>query len=167
MERAKIFVGTLLAGLCVFMVFLHLAREAVRPTANDSVLSDTIRVVVYDTIKVIKPVPRDSIVVRFDTERLPIEQEAAPDRNVVTSPDSADVIIPITTKQYHGEGYDAWVSGYRATLDSLFLNQQYQTIRIREPPKRWHVGPSVGVSVTPHGIEPFAGVSLTFSILSF
>lgn len=180
MERAKNIVIAILAALCVLMVYLNLSKETFRYTANDGVVSDTTRVVVYDTIKIIKPESRDSVVINYITERLPIEQDSAhlicetskfaPDTNVASTPDSANVIIPITTKEYHGDGYDAWVSGYRPSLDSLNLHKRTTTITetvtvTKWKTRRWGLSAGAGMVVTPKGrIEPgiFIGATYTF-----
>lgn len=85
------------------------------------------------------------------------------------SHDSAAVEIPITQREYEGEGYRAWVSGYDPRLDSLRVYAPTTIITKREwkPPKKWHIGPTIGYGYTPHGFEPYIGVSITYSILSF
>ncbi len=87
----------------------------------------------------------------------------------LTVPDSVDVEIPITQREYAGEGYRAWVSGYEARLDSIdvYARRDVVTVQAQPKQKRWHIGPCVGVGYTPRGVAPYVGLSLTYSILSF
>lgn len=83
--------------------------------------------------------------------------------------DSVEVIIPIIQREYEGEDYRAWVSGYEPRLDSLYVFARHETVTIKEPPdrKHWHVGPAIGLGYTPQGIQPYLGISITYSIISF
>lgn len=57
--------------------------------------------------------------------------------------DSVLVEVPITSKHYSSSEYDAWVSGYDPSLDSIFIRQrtEYITERITQmkPPNRWEL----------------------------
>lgn len=85
--------------------------------------------------------------------------------------DSMAVEIPITQKRYEGENYSAWVSGYEPSLDSIFVSQRTDVVTIREkkPPNKWHIGLLCGVGYTfkSKQFEPFIGVGLSYSIISF
>lgn len=84
------------------------------------------------------------------------------------SRDSAIAELPIIQRCYADSTYEAWVSGpVDPRLDSLRVFAPTTIITRREwkPPKRWHIGPTIGFGCTPHGLEPFIGVSLTFSII--
>ena len=86
------------------------------------------------------------------------------------SRDSAIVELPIIQRHYADSTYEAWVSGpIEPRLDSLRVFAPTTIITKREwkPPKRWHIGPTVGYGFTPQGFQPFIGVSITYSILSF
>ena len=132
---------------------------------STGVVSDTITYV--DTIPYYKPIPRDSVVIRYITEKLPAAKQVEPDSAIVASRDSAEVVIPITQKEYKGEDYQAWVSGYQPSLDSLLVFSKTQEITTREKPKRWSVGLSAGYGFTPKGSQPFVGVSLTYRLWDF
>ncbi len=82
-----------------------------------------------------------------------------------TAPDSLTLQLPITQNVYEGEDYKAYVSGVYPSLDSLFVYPRREIVTIKKPPKRWHIGPTVGFGYTPHGFEPFIGISLTYSII--
>lgn len=131
---------------------------------------DTLRVVVYDTIPYYKPEPRDSVVVRYITERLPVVDSSVD--KVDNSVDSVAVEIPITQKVYEDSAYTAWVSGYQPSLDSLILYPKREVVTIveREKPKRWSIGVTAGYGITMQGsprLEPFIGIGLTWNLWSF
>lgn len=141
----------------------------------DSTTSET-------TIPDLAPSIRDSVVVRYQYEVVPVSPPPeCPDSasSVVLPPpdtiavvergDSAEVIIPITQKVYETENYRAYISGYRATMDSIFIRQQTTTIRIREPtkPKRFCIGLQVGYGMTPKGFQPYAGIGVSVNLWSF
>ena len=86
------------------------------------------------------------------------------------SRDSAIVELPIIQRHYADSTYEAWVSGpIEPRLDSLRVFAPTTIITKREwkPPKRWHIGPTIGYGFTPQGFQPYIGVSITYSIISF
>lgn len=141
----------------------------------DSTISET-------TIPDMAPAIRDSVVVRYQYEIVPVSPPsesidiASPvilpppeTLAVVECGDTAEVIIPITQKVYETEDYRAYISGYRASMDSIFIRQQTTTIRIREPtkPKRFSIGLQVGYGMTPKGFQPYAGIGVSVNLWSF
>lgn len=86
------------------------------------------------------------------------------------SRDSATVELPIIQRHYADSSYEAWVSGpIDPRLDSLNIYAPVTTItkQVWKPPKRWHIGPTIGYGYTPHGFEPYLGISVTYSIISW
>lgn len=81
--------------------------------------------------------------------------------------DSVEVVLPLSQRVYESDEYKAWVSGVRPQLDSIVVYRRCETVNIRYPPKRWHIGPTLGVGVSSKGIGSFIGVSLTYSVISF
>lgn len=136
---------------------------------------------VYDTIPYIEPAPVDSQQTGYKQVTLPTSYidrglENLPDIRAdtaeltssdvkATAPDSLTLQLPITQNVYEGEDYKAYVSGVYPSLDSLFVYPRREIVTIKKPPKRWHIGPTVGFGYTPHGFEPFIGISLTYSII--
>lgn len=86
---------------------------------------------------------------------------------------SAAVEIPITQKRYEGDGYRAYVSGYEARLDSIFVSRETTTIRetatVRTAAKgkKWHLGVSGGWGMGTNGWQPYVGVGVTYSIVAW
>lgn len=83
--------------------------------------------------------------------------------------DSVAVEIPIVQRHYRDSTYEAWVSGYEARLDSVRVFAPTTVITRREwkPPKRWHVGVTAGYGYGPRGLQPYVGIGITYSIISF
>lgn len=84
--------------------------------------------------------------------------------------DEGEVELAVMQREYEGEEYHAWVSGYEPRLDSIYVFPRREVVTIREAPirqGRWGIGPSVGLGYTAGGWRPFVGVSLTYTMISF
>ena len=114
----------LLAGLGIYN---HCTRKPVVV----GVERDT--VVVYDTIPHYYPTPKDSVRTKWVTRWLPASPDTidhfigAMDHYADTSKMIA-VEVPITSKHYGSKDYDAWVSGYEPSLDSIKVYKETQYI---------------------------------------
>lgn len=152
-------------------------------------------VTIYDTIPYIEPAPVHSQQIGYKQVKIlsPYHSESAtrlpttyinrgvdslPDIRADTAelasadvkadtPDSLTLQLPITQNVYEGEDYKAYVSGIYPSLDSVFVYPRREIVTIKKPPKRWHIGPTIGYGYTPNGFQPYFGVSLTYSIISF
>lgn len=88
-------------------------------------------------------------------------------------PDSIAVAIPIEQKHYKGDDYDAWVSGWNPSLDSLHIYRQTQQIATtteitRWKTRRWGLSVGVGAVASPKGgIQPGIFVGATYTFLVF
>ena len=134
-------------------------------------------VVVYDTIFHHYPKPVDSAVVRYVTKVLPVVRHDTihhliavnnmTDHYADTSK-MMPVVIPITSKHYNTPEYDAWVSGYEPSLDSIKVYQrtEYITERVTlsKPPNKWELDAMAGIdyNVASQHYSPYAGGELTF-----
>lgn len=84
--------------------------------------------------------------------------------------DSAVVELEIIQRHYKDSTYEAWVSGpLDPRLDSVnvFARNTVVTKQVWKSSKRWHVGVTAGYGYGPRGFQPFVGVGVTYSILSF
>lgn len=139
----------------------------------ESVERDT--VVVYDTIPHYYPVPKDSAVVKYVTRYLrrtdTVEQFIAVNNMTEHIADTSNMIaveVPITSKHYNAPEYDAWVSGYEPSLDSIKVYQrtEYITERvtISKPPNKWELDAMAGIdyNVTSQHYSPYAGGELLY-----
>lgn len=147
------------------------------------------RSVFVDTIPYYKPIPKDSIVIRYITKRLStvkdketlgkidnLENSQVPEaedllcKEDLKLSDSADVLIPITHKVYEDSTYRAVISGFNVSLDEMLVFPKREVLTIRHPQtklKRWCVGVQAGYGITPAGFEPYIGVGITCNLFSF
>ncbi|MCM1517542.1 MAG: hypothetical protein NC117_02750 [Pseudoflavonifractor sp.] len=147
---------------------------------NDGMGRDTvIREVYHDTIPYHEPEPGDSVVVRHEVATLPrvtdgeLSQSCGLPTDTLTATvqtsdgDSARVVVPITQTTYQDSTYTAYVSGYRARLDSLFVYPRREVVTIRKSPRRWSVGVQAGYGYTPKGFQPYIGVGISCKLWEF
>lgn len=171
-------VVSLIAG-----AYLHKCQSPKQgePERPPGLVTDTIKYI--DTIPYLMPQPKQEVslgnTIKFLPVFIPKESMTPADKPAyaesefppgdIDNTDSVAVVIPITQKEYEGEDYHAWVSGYEPMLDSVFVFPKREIVTIREPPnkKHWHIGPTIGYGYTPQGFQPYVGLSVTYSIISF
>ena len=121
---------------------------------------DTVTVTkwVRDTI----PAVKDSIIYRTKVVPLPVHDTTVTEFETVAH-DTVLVEVPIVEKTYTGENYKATVRGFQPELVDIWIKQKETTITIPYR-KRWSfvAGPQVGVGYTPSGLQPYAGLGVTF-----
>ena len=182
-------VGLVLGGIIGYGVFG-------RSKATDYV-SERDTSTYIDTIPYYQPVPKDSMVIKYVTRTLPVKRrdssttnktdtflaenyaqnngenngENIPPLYASVDSDSAAVAIPITQKRYENEDYRAYVSGYEPNLDSIFVFPKTTVIHERsyKPPNKWHIGITggYGYGFKSKQAEPYIGIGITYSIISF
>lgn len=153
------------------------------PEAQGYTVIDTIPY--FDTIPYYLPVPKQEVSLGTKITFLPVfiprdSNSTAQNIPLICNndvqnipnniPDSVAVEIPITQREYEAEDYHAWVSGYEPSLDSIFVYSKREVVTIREPPnkpKRWGIGVFAGYGVTPHGLQPCAGLSINYNLWNF
>lgn len=167
MKKALLIIS---GAVLAFLIGYLLGRPHGELQPRTEVVTDT----VIDTISFYMPVPRDSVVLRYVTVRLPVSQpkdtlsaENYAQDMAQNMHDSIAVELPITQKHYSDSCYDAWVSGYMSQLDSIKVRQRTvnNTITIRKPPNRWAVGITGGYALTPSGLQPYIGFGVTYNLL--
>ena len=142
-------------------VFLGNCGEADLPSPNETervkVQTDTIRVV--DTLKVSLPKPVKVFKIRRDTLRIAI------------AGDTLATALPIESKVYKDSLYTAYISGYKAQLDSLHVYSPTKIIttnteRIITRNKRFNMGlvGGFGLGLKSKSFEPFVGVGVSYSL---
>ena len=116
---------------------------------------------ITDTIRVIHPVVRDSVVLRYDRVVLPIVRDSVMVRDSIVV-DSVRVYLPITQKCYRDSAYTAWISGYQPKLDSIHIYRPTITIKTIKRPK-FTYGIQAGYGITPKGFQPYLGVGFNYT----
>jgi hypothetical protein len=153
----------IIGGLCGFFI----GKAKYNVPIVETVTRDT--VVVVDTAFYDRPVPKDSIRTKFITRYLPVVRTDTVTRwNYFTQHDTVAVEVPITSKHYGSDTYDAWVSGFEPSLDSIRVYQRtaYVTeIRtISKPPNKWELDIVGGIDygIKTQQYRPFAGGELLY-----
>ena len=108
----KEFIVDLAIVAVVLVIALPFAIKSCEPKVDEPVRCDT--VYVYDTIRIVEPIPIKEEVVRYEKVYLQTT-------DTIVRIDSIEVMVPITQKVYEDSTYKAWVSGYDPRLDSLHL----------------------------------------------
>lgn len=183
-------VAALIVSLCLNVYFGMVRQEGIA-------VSDTTKVTILDTIPYPMPVPKDSLVIRYITEKLPIgtgnEHLGTENGDLGTGNgdfgtgngniaqgnirDSAAVEIPITQKVYEDSLYRAYVSGYRPRLDSLIFFPRHDMTTVTNGyaypgsrQKRWGIGVHVGYGMTMSHtpqFSPYVGIGISYNLITF
>lgn len=119
-------------------------------------VADTIRI--RDTVRDSIPYPVIETVVQEIPELFPVYITLGGD----TIHDSIYIPVPISQKEYQTENYRAWVSGYKPSLDSVWVYPE--TKIIREKPRRWGLGLSVGYGIGRNGLSPVIAVTVNYNL---
>lgn len=149
-----------LSNIIAFMCGLWLCLLITRCT-NKAATEQPIRDTIVDTIKVIKPIAVDSLVTRYKW----VNVERVKDTTIVNEVsevvfDTIRIQLPIESKHYTAESYDAWVSGYEPQLDSIKVYQR----EVKPKQSRWSIGLQGGVGITPKGVQPYVGIGVAYKL---
>ena len=157
-------------AFCLACVFALLRCEPSNESKDTFHRYDTIVDYVFDTIPYYEVMPKDSLVVKYITERVKVSDTTKViDTLSYTIYDSIDVELPISQKYYEDSTFCAWVSGYQLNLDSIKIYQQkeIETITIHTAErKKWSIGVSGGVGVVSDGgwhCGPGLNIGVTYS----
>lgn len=166
-DTAYLIIIIALSALVLMMRFCD--RE--QPGAQLVEKIDTLTVVVRDTVAIVKPSPAKVITFPQVAMRLPVY---APPLMRADTPaaaiDSADVIVPMETKVYEDSSYRAVISGAWVSLDTIKVYPLHEITTIRHPVSKnrhWAIGIGAGYGITPRGMQPWAGVTLTYTLWHF
>ena len=139
--------------------FCLLITRCTNKAATEPTLCDTI----VDTITVVKPIAVDSVITRYKV----VNVERVNDTTIVNEVsevvfDTIQVRLPIESKHYTSVNYDAWVSGYEPSLDSIKVYNR--EVIVKQKHSRWSVGMQGGVGMTPKGVQPYIGVGIGYRL---
>lgn len=157
-------VAVLLSGF--FLGFFGMRKDGARPTSVKAPQRVTVSDTVFDTVRFVRPAPRDSVIVRYETAFVPTPRERN-DSAHGDEPDSIKLALPITAHTYEGDGFRAYISGYSARLDSIeiyprTIKEQTQVTTVHR--RRWAVGLQAGYGITPKGPQPYLGLGVSFNL---
>lgn len=123
-------------------------------------------VTIHDTIPDYLPMPKDSAHIKYVTRWLPSKTDTITQWETLTVHDSVAVEVPITSKHYGNNTYDAWISGYEPFLDSIKVYQKTEyiteTVTISKPPNRFSIGlqGGYGYGFKSKQLEPYVGIGI-------
>ena len=151
---------TKFSNIVAFICGLWLCLLITRCT-NKAATEQPIRDTIVDTIKVVKPIAVDSVVTRYKW----VNVERVKDTTIVNEVsevvfDTIRIRLPIESKHYTAESYDAWVSGYEPQLDSIKVYQR----EVKTKQSRWSIGLQGGVGMTPRGVQPYIGIGIGYRL---
>ena len=181
MKHALSFIGGVLLTLLLFDP---------EPKAGNghNIVIQTDTIIKRDTISDVSPEPKytskqpvGTAEVRVPTDCIKMDDATLPHIRADTAAsgyaqslgkngtDSATIELPIMQSVYESKDYKAYVSGVHARRDSIFVYPLHEVVTIKEkqPPKRWHIGITTGYGIGTKGMQPYVGIGLTYSIISF
>ena len=195
MEKKYLYIigFSLLIGLVLGMVINWPSRKTKTVTKTVTVVK-TDSITVFDTVKIIKPIPKDSLIVRYETVKLPTtvkekqkeksektkqEKDIVPIVTVLQSDnkDSVEVEIPIEQKIYSDSLYTAYVSGWHPSLDSIqvyprkdiihhYINTTTETTKEIVKDRKFHIGiiGGYGYGFQSKNLQPFIGLGISWKL---
>ena len=158
MQKTLAYIALVLILVLGILVGYWFRGLRIRPDVPPDVKPDTLWL--HDTVRIPKPYPVKEQVTDTFYLAYPVPQK-----------DTVYIPLPITSKEYHGEDYDAWVSGYRPSLDSIYIYHKTAIVEvpvIKEVHKKWGVGIQAGATYLPNtGFTPYVGVGISYNLLTF
>lgn len=156
----------LLLLVCGAVAGLLLSPLRVDKGENSEVAVRTDTLYVRDTIVENNPVYVTNTVI--DTMLVAV-------RDTVTVRDTAYIVVEREQKHYRGDDYEAWVSGYRPRLDSIYVfpETRYITneIEVKRKTAKWGIGIQAGYGVAlPDGkpqMAPYIGIGISYNFIRF
>ena len=156
--------------VCLSVIAFIPSRCFDRYNSPDGIQRDTVEVIRIDTLRDTVPVPVYEKIIDSFIISVPIPAPIPGD----TVRDTVAVYLPITQKVYRDSLYAAYVSGYRAKLDSIEVYGRTRDVTIRETPiretpkrKRWGLGLQVGYGMAGNKASPYVGVGVSYNLFEW
>jgi hypothetical protein len=171
---------TIVAIAAICFALGYMAR-AINSTREDEATTEIVRtdtISVRDTLYICTPQLLDIKRTGTLIARLPVytssetDTQSSADAITATDADSVAVLIPIEQRHYVDTCYEAWVSGYSSSLDSLRIYSTTKEIQTTVAAKkytssRWGLSLGLGIVATPTKVAPGIFVGATYTFLSF
>jgi len=168
-KKFKGHVIAVIIGIILGLIAAYFLRG--KPTESVRIERDT--VVQYDTIPSLLPKPKDSVLVKWATIKVPFERIVYVNHppNDSVRIDTILAELPVTQKHYQEENFQAWVSGVMPNLDSIEVYQKTQlvtetiTITQHGRQKHWGLGVAGGCNylINDKKVDPYAGLKLNYN----
>ena len=162
MQKTLAYLSLVLAFVLGFFVCFVCRRQGPGPV-DPEVRIDTLWL--HDTLRLPAPKPKTAHV---------IDSVLVPVRDTIQLHDTTFIAVPISQTYYSEKEYEAWVSGYRAKLDSLHIYQQTAIVEIpvyKTVTKRWGLGVQAGVTYQfgqeKNRVLPYVGVGISYNLITF
>lgn len=145
--------------LCVGVLLgTMLTRSCSKPKeiVTEIVKTDTLTIARVDTIRIEKPVPYKVII-----------------RDTIYIRDTVGITLVQEVKEYKDSTYYAKISGINAFLEEIkvypktTIKYVYQVEKINEKPKKWGIGPQVGIGIVNNQFYPYIGFGVQYSLIRF
>lgn len=169
LKKNRVLILAVAIALIWFAFGFFVAKHRYNKPFEEKVERDT--VIIHDTIPDYLPTPKDSATIKWVTKWLP----SATKTDTITRwdyfvvHDSVAVEMPITTKHYGNEQYDAYISGFEPNLDSIFVYQKEVLVTevrtISKPPNKVGLYIDAGADYTFNDKQwiPHAGGEFVFN----
>lgn len=169
LKKNRVLILAAAIALIWFAFGFFFAKHRYNKPFEEKVERDT--VIIHDTIPDLNPTPKDSATIKWVTKWLP----SATKTDTITRwdyfvvHDSVAVEMPITTKHYGNEQYDAYISGFEPNLDSIFVYQKEVLVTevrtISKPPNKVGLYLDAGADYTFNDKQwiPHAGGEFVFN----
>ena len=152
-----------IGGVCGFFI----GKAAYDRPIKENIVRDTVTVI--DTVSLYYPKPVSVERVRTEYKWLTRVTTDTVTRFTVQH-DSVLVEVPIESRHYNAPEYDAWVSGYMPSLDSINVYQKTEyiteTVTLSKPPNRFSIGlqGGYGYGFKSKTWEPYVGIGIGIKI---
>lgn len=156
MKYLCVFAAGFIAGVVLANIFGVHGGSADTVRVDTVRTADTVRLPSAKAARQVREVVRTAVRVRTDTVRL---------RDTVAVADTVAVRLPVVSKEYHGGGWSAWVSGVEpVSLDSVRTECVEVVKTVREGSRRWSVGIQAGAGTDGRRITPYVGIGVSWRL---
>lgn len=155
MKKALIPLLLLSVGTCFGTMLTRLCSKP-KEIVTEIVKTDTLTIAKVDTIKIEKPVPYKVII-----------------RDTIYIRDTVGVTLLQEVKEYKDSTYYAKISGINAFLEHIDVYPEtvtkyvYKEKKVTEKPKKWGIGPQVGIGIVNNQFYPYIGFGVQCSLIRF
>lgn len=168
MDKRLLYIAIALAFALGAFVGFSLRRPKPGPGVESEPQRDTTWL--HDTVTITLPAPKAERI--RDTCWLPAVPQD-PERDTIYVP------VPITSRYYSEPGWEAWVSGYKPSLDSIRIDQATAVVEVPvfktvTRHARWGIGVQAGATYLPGQnqgqqgrVQPYVGLGISYNLVTF